>query len=136
MCILAGLPKPSFDTEFGGLQIEFVPNPVTPESTVKEKTGVKTSGKVTGNASDSASEKVSDKMKDKMKDKTSMKMTVEMTEKIINLIKNNSEKTIIVLADQIGKSQSTIERKLKNLQKANKIERIGPAKGGYWKVNE
>jgi len=100
MCILAGLPKPFFDTGFGGLQIEFVPNP---ESEVN---------------------------------KTRVETRIEMSEKIFALIRNTPEITIMTLVDQTGKSLVTIEKILKDLQKAKKIERVGPTKGGYWKVNE
>ena len=51
-------------------------------------------------------------------------------------MKDNPEITIKALIDQTGKSHSTIERNLQKLQKDRKIERIGPDKGGYWKVIE
>ena len=108
LCTLSGLPQPVFDTSFGGLQIEFVANPENPE--------IKTS------------EKMREKMREKMGEKTS--------DKILTLIKDNPEITIKTLTDQTGKSHSTIERNLQKLQKDHRIERIGPDKGGYWKVIE
>ena len=96
LCVSVGLPKPVFDTRFGGLKIEFVPKPEIERS----KTGVKT------------------------------------LEEILRLIKNNPEISIMTLVDKLKKSLGTIERNLQNLQKAKKIERIGPAKGGYWKLIE
>ncbi|MDP2337973.1 MAG: ATP-binding protein [Bacteroidota bacterium] len=69
-------------------------------------------------------------------EKMRVKMTEKMTEKILKLITSNPEITIAILADQTGKSQSTINRNLKKLQKNKKIEHIGPDKGGYWKVIE
>lgn len=100
MFVSAGLPKPFFDTSFGGLHIEFIPN---------SKSEVK---------------------------KTRVETRVEMSEKIFALIRNTPEITIMTLVDQIGKSHVTIEKILKDLQKAKKIERVGPTKGGYWKVDE
>jgi len=96
LCVSVGLPKPVFDTRFGGLQIECVPNP--------ENEGSKTSGKMSG--------------------------------KIISTLIKNPDATIPEMAEQIGISQRSIERNLQNLQKAKKIERVGPANGGYWKVIE
>jgi len=90
LCISVGLPKPVFDTSFGGLQIEFVPNS---ESEVN---------------------------------KARVETRVEMSEKILALIRNTPEITIMTLVDQIGKSHVTIEKILKDLQKAKKIERVGP----------
>ena len=63
-------------------------------------------------------------------------MTEKMTEKILILIRSNPEITIFMLADQTGKSQSTVNRTLKKLLKDKRILRIGPDKGGYWKVIE
>jgi len=42
--------------------------------------------------------------------------------------------TIPKLAEIIGKSVSAIKKQIKKLQTENKIERIGPDKGGYWRV--
>ena len=67
---------------------------------------------------------------------TSEKMTEKMTEKILNLIRSNPEITIVMLADQTGRSESTMDRTLRKLQKDKRIVRIGPDKGGYWKVIE
>ena len=38
------------------------------------------------------------------------------------------------LAEKIGISAKAIEKHLANLKADGRIERIGPAKGGYWKV--
>lgn len=108
LCVSAGLPTPIFDTRFGGLQIEFVPK----AGSEVIKTGVKTGAE------------------------TWVETGAEMSEKILTFIKNNPKITIRTLVDQTGKSHGAIERILKNLQKAKKIERVGYTKGGYWKVIE
>lgn len=92
-CKFAGLPQPIFDTSFGELQIELVPN-------LEIETSVKTSVKIT------------------------------------QLLILNSDVTIPEMAEQIGISERSIERNLQKLQKDHKIERIGPDKGGHWKVIE
>lgn len=63
-------------------------------------------------------------------------MREKTSEIILDLIKTNPEITIIALVQQTGKSHSTIERNLIKMQKDNIIERVGPNKGGYWKVIE
>jgi len=59
-----------------------------------------------------------------------------MSEKILPLIRNTPEITIMTLVEQIEKSHVTIEKILKDIQKDKKIERVEPTKGGYWKVIE
>jgi ATP-dependent DNA helicase RecG len=38
------------------------------------------------------------------------------------------------IASWIGKSESAVERAIKRLREAGKLERIGPAKGDKWNV--
>ena len=38
------------------------------------------------------------------------------------------------LAQQLGKSESAIERAIRKLRADGRLIRIGPAKGGHWKV--
>jgi len=59
-----------------------------------------------------------------------------MSVKIIQMLILNSEVTIPEMAEQIGISERSIERNLRILQKNKKIERVGPDKGGYWKMIE
>ncbi|MCK4678243.1 MAG: putative DNA binding domain-containing protein [Bacteroidales bacterium] len=54
--------------------------------------------------------------------------------KILEMIKENREITIPELGEIIGVTERSIERNIQKLQKENKLQRIGPAKGGYWKV--
>lgn len=44
--------------------------------------------------------------------------------------------TIPELATRIGVTQRSIQRNIQKLQEAGLLSRIGPAKGGYWKVEE
>ena len=72
--------------------------------------------------SDTKSEKVSEKASEKV------------SEKIIALMKEDATITIELLAEHCKVTSRSIERNLKKLQERNEIRRVGPAKGGYWKV--
>jgi len=48
--------------------------------------------------------------------------------------KINSNITIPELAEKVAVTERSVERNLQSLQKEGLIERVGPAKGGYWKV--
>ena len=56
--------------------------------------------------------------------------------KIVKLMKENSNITTIELSHILLMSVSTIERDLKILTDEKTIEYIGSAKDGYWKVNK
>lgn len=55
-------------------------------------------------------------------------------DKIIALLSENGELSAAALAKKIGISAKAVEKHLANLKADGIIERIGPAKGGYWKV--
>ena len=54
---------------------------------------------------------------------------------ILMFIQQDRYKTNAQLAEKCGKSQSTIERRVKFLKDAGLITRIGAKKTGYWQVN-
>jgi ATP-dependent DNA helicase RecG len=54
--------------------------------------------------------------------------------KIVQFIKESPEITIPQLASLMEITERSIERSIQKLQKENKIERVGPAKGGHWRV--
>ncbi|OYT11336.1 MAG: hypothetical protein B6I18_04595 [Bacteroidetes bacterium 4572_112] len=67
--------------------------------------------------------------------KSILKKTSEKTsEKILSLLKENSNITISQMAEVIGVSSRSIERNVKKLKSERKLKRIGPDKGGYWEV--
>ena len=66
----------------------------------------------------------------------SEKMTEKTSEKILALIKENTATTIAELARITGLSARTIERNIKTLRNQGRLLRIGPDKGGHWKVLE
>ena len=68
--------------------------------------------------------------------KTSGNVSVKTSGKILALLRDNPLLTIPELALSIGVTERSIERNLQKLQAENRLSRIGPAKGGHWKVIE
>ena len=70
------------------------------------------------------------------RDKTSIggEKPTKSRDKIIALLSANGKLSAVALAEKIGISAKAIEKHLANLKAEGIIERIGPAKGGYWKV--
>jgi ATP-dependent DNA helicase RecG len=64
----------------------------------------------------------------------SEKSSEKSSEKIIRIIKDNPLVTISELSLLLNKSTRTIEKNLSELKAQGLIERIGPDKGGSWKV--
>lgn len=56
--------------------------------------------------------------------------------KILAALKQDGSLTIPALAAMIGVTERSIERNIKKLQAQNRLQRIGPAKGGHWEVIE
>ena len=66
-----------------------------------------------------------------------MEKTREKTrEKVIDLIKNNPKITTAELAEILEITVKGVEWNIKKLKQKGILKRIGPAKGGYWKVVE
>ncbi|MDP8220236.1 MAG: ATP-binding protein [Candidatus Stygibacter frigidus] len=63
-------------------------------------------------------------------------MSEEMSDIIIRILRKNPAMSLKEVAQLVHKSSRTIERTVKKLKKDGKIDRIGPKKGGYWKVIE
>jgi len=55
-------------------------------------------------------------------------------DRILAWLRKDPNLTISELAELTGKSTSTVERAIRKLRKAGRLERIGPAKGGRWHV--
>ncbi len=69
-------------------------------------------------------------------EKTVEKARVKTREKVIDLIKNNPKITTAELAEILEITVKGVEWNLAKLKEKGIIKRIGPAKGGYWKVIE
>ena len=68
--------------------------------------------------------------------KAPMKTPLKTHMKILGILKLQPDMTISELARQIARSESAVWRAVKKLQKENRLKRIGPDKGGHWKVTE
>ena len=55
---------------------------------------------------------------------------------IIDLMKNNSEISMLELSEILNVNHKTIKRDIEKLKAKGLIERIGSNKGGYWKIIE
>ena len=58
------------------------------------------------------------------------------SEKIIDIIKNNPLVTIEILSGELKITTRAVEKNLSKLKIKGLIERIGPDKGGCWKINQ
>ena len=54
--------------------------------------------------------------------------------KIACLMQEAPHTSIPELAKYLDRSESAIERVIRKLRKERRLQRIGPAKGGYWQV--
>ena len=69
-------------------------------------------------------------------DKTGVKTRVKTRGKIIRLMNENPEITIVQLADILGITAKGVEWQIVKLKSEGRIRRIGPRKGGQWKIIE
>ena len=65
---------------------------------------------------------------------SSEKGSGKSSEKILKLLSATPQMTIIQLANQLGISTRAVEKQIAKLRERGFLKRIGPAKGGYWKV--
>jgi ATP-dependent DNA helicase RecG len=72
-------------------------------------------------------------MREKVGEKVGENITLNQ-EKILEFILSNNKITAHELSKRIEMSQRKIEVNLRKLKTAGLIQRIGPAKGGYWKL--
>jgi Fic family protein len=61
---------------------------------------------------------------------------IKRLEKIIEIISENKDITIIELSILLNVSDKTIKRDLSKLKEENKLIRVGSLKSGYWEVNK
>ncbi|WP_343552799.1 Fic family protein [Pantoea sp.] len=64
----------------------------------------------------------------------SVKKVTATAQNLLSALKASPELTIIGLAELLQVSTRTVERNLKILQSQGQLERVGSAKGGYWRV--
>lgn len=61
-------------------------------------------------------------------------MSGKMSGKIAVLIQEKPDITIPEMAQQLDRTERTIERLINQLKADEVVRRIGPAKGGYWEI--
>lgn len=66
--------------------------------------------------------------------KTPVKTLGKTPERILALLAETPALSISELARHIGKSESAIERAIRKLREAGRLTRVGPDKGGHWRV--
>lgn len=69
-------------------------------------------------------------------EKGSEKSSEKSSEKILRLLKEDKTRSAKDLSKIIGISDRAVEKQLAKLQTQRKLNRIGPANGGYWEVIE
>ena len=70
---------------------------------------------------------------EKVGEKVGEKLT-ENQHKIISLIKKDEKVSIVEISHRIGMAEKNVENNLRKLKEKKLIERVGPDKGGYWKI--
>ena len=68
--------------------------------------------------------------------KTPGKTPGKTPDMILEVLRQDTGLSIPEIATQIGKSESAVERAIRKLREEEKLERVGSAKGGHWKVLE
>ncbi|UVC31084.1 Fic family protein [Pantoea sp. SOD02] len=76
---------------------------------------------------------MSEKASEKMSEKNNAKLPATAV-KIFAALSKSPDMTIADLTQLLGVSSRTIERNLKLLQSHHRLERVGAARGGYWRV--
>ena len=66
--------------------------------------------------------------------KSSVKGSVKSSVKIIEMMKENPEITIPMIAEMLHKTTRAIEKSIAKLQSNGFVKRVGPDKGGHWEV--
>jgi ATP-dependent DNA helicase RecG len=69
------------------------------------------------------------------KSTSSEKISEKTSEKIVILLRQNQSLTTQEMATALGKTRRAIEMQINKLKAQGILERIGPDKGGHWRVN-
>jgi ATP-dependent DNA helicase RecG len=127
-CKKAGLPEPKFTNEWGGLAIIFYAEKTRDSSgKIRDKFSEKIFDKKTKNT-------VKDTIRDTVKD--TVKFLSKNEHKIYEIFKHNPKITSVELSEIIGINLRNTKKNIEKLKEKGLIKRIGPAKGGYWKIME
>ena len=85
---------------------------------------------------DNINEKINDKIRDKIKHRVGKgdKIKIDIDATILGLISENATITIPEIARNVGSSEATVYRHMKNMMEKDIIVRNGSRKNGYWKI--
>ena len=59
-----------------------------------------------------------------------------LSDKILNILKEEPNKTQLAISEMLSVSRITIIREIKKLQENKVITRVGSDKNGYWEINK
>ena len=74
--------------------------------------------------------------KSQTQEKTREKTREKTAVAILRMLGEHPGMSIAELAERLGKVPSTIERAIRKLRESGRLQRIGPDKGGHWRVIE
>lgn len=66
--------------------------------------------------------------------KAPLKTPLKLPEAILQLLREQPELSFPQMALLLGKSESAVKRAVRKLRESGRLERVGPDKGGHWKV--
>ena len=72
--------------------------------------------------------------KERLAENVTQNVTQNRLDAIIHLIQNENKITTAAIAKKLQLSKRTILRDIEKLKATNKINYVGAAKGGYWKI--
>jgi predicted HTH transcriptional regulator len=108
-CAGYGVQPPRFDFDANGLMLTILADPVKAKAHFGENFGRNFGEKIDENLNESQ-------------------------KKILKLLGQNSRLTAKAMAEQVGVTARSIELNLDKLKELGFLARIGPKKGGHWKV--
>lgn len=66
--------------------------------------------------------------------KSDQKSSLKSDQKILQLMKQNKEITIMQICDKLQMSESGVKKVIKKLKDDNKLQRVGSLKSGHWEI--
>ena len=68
--------------------------------------------------------------------KTPLKTPLKTAEAVLVVLREEPHLSLPTIAKRLRKSDSAVKRAIRRLREDGRLERVGPDKGGYWKVIE
>jgi predicted HTH transcriptional regulator len=66
--------------------------------------------------------------------KVSVKSSVNTGEKILQLLRENPSLTLREVSEKLGLTQRAVEKQIVKLKNKNRLQRVGSARKGHWKI--